>query len=80
MTPGLFLCRRVVMDISGAHCHPRLFMLTSAITTAIVAVLTWIGVEPGLYIAGVWLGVKIVVVGTLAIIGIRAARRRRLGA
>jgi len=54
-------------------------MLTSAITTAIVAVLTWIGVEPGLYIAGVWLGVKIVVVGSLAIIGIRAARRRRPG-
>jgi hypothetical protein len=54
--------------------------VTSAITTAIVAVLTWIGVEPGLYIAGVWLGVKILVISTLTIIGIRAAQRRRLGA
>lgn len=55
-------------------------MLTSAITTAIVAVLTWIGVEPGLYIAGVWLAVKILVIGTLVLLGYRAARRRRLGA
>jgi len=55
-------------------------MLTSAITTAIVAVLTWIGVEPGLYIAGVWLAVKILVIGSLAFLGFRAARRRRLGA
>jgi hypothetical protein len=52
-------------------------MLTSAITAAIVALLTWLGVEPGLYVAGVWLAVKILVIGSLTIIGVLATRRRR---
>ena len=37
-------------------------MLTSAITAVITAVLTWLGVPPGPYIAGVWIAVKVVVV------------------
>jgi len=55
-------------------------MLTSAITAAITAVLTWLGVPPGPYIAGVWIGVKVVVVGVIALVGWRAARRSRAGA
>jgi hypothetical protein len=51
-------------------------MLTSAITAAIAAVLTWLGVPPGPYIAGVWVAVKVVVVAVLALVGWRAARRR----
>lgn len=52
-------------------------MLTSAITAAIAAVLTWLGVPPGPYIAGVWIAVKVLVVATIGLIGWRAARRRR---
>ncbi len=40
-------------------------MLTAAITGAVVAVLTAVGVEPGPYIAGVAVGVKIMVVTPL---------------
>lgn len=52
-------------------------MLTSAITAAIAAVLTWLGVAPGPYLAGVWIAVKVLLVAVLALIGWRAARRRR---
>lgn len=51
-------------------------MITSAITAAIAAVLTSMGIPPGPYIAGVWVAVKIVVIATLAFVGWRAARRR----
>jgi hypothetical protein len=51
-------------------------MLTSAITAAIAAILTWLGVPPGPYIAGVWVAVKIVVVAVMALLGWRVARRR----
>lgn len=51
-------------------------MLTSAITAAITAVLTWLGVPPGPYIAGVWIAVKILVVTAIGLLGWRAARRR----
>jgi len=51
-------------------------MLTSAITAAIAAVLTWLGVPPGPYIAGVWIAVKVLVVAAIALLGWRAARRR----
>jgi O-antigen/teichoic acid export membrane protein len=51
-------------------------MLTSAITAAITAVLTWLGIPPGPYIAGVWIAVKLVLVALVALIGWRAARRR----
>jgi hypothetical protein len=52
-------------------------MLTSAITAAITAVLTALGVPPGPYIAGVWIGVKVLVVGAIALVGWRASRRKR---
>ena len=51
-------------------------MLTSAITGAIAAVLTWLGVAPGPYIAGVWIAVKVLLVAVVALVGWRAARRR----
>ena len=51
-------------------------MLTSAITAAITAVLTWLGVPPGPYIAGVWIAVKILLVALIAFIGWRAARKK----
>ena len=51
-------------------------MLTSALTAAIAAVLTWLGVPPGPYIAGVWVAVKLLLVALIAVIGWRAARRR----
>lgn len=50
-------------------------MLTSAITAAITAILTWLGVPPGPYIAGVWVAVKILLVAVIALIGWRGARR-----
>lgn len=51
-------------------------MLTSAITAAIAAVLTWLGIPPGPYIAGVWIAVKLLLVAVVALVGWRAARRR----
>jgi O-antigen/teichoic acid export membrane protein len=51
-------------------------MLTSAITAAIAAVLTWLGVPPGPYIAGVWIAVKLLIVALVAALGWRAVRRR----
>lgn len=52
-------------------------MLTSAITAAIAAVLTWLGIPPGPYIAGVWIAVKIAIVAVVALLGLRVARGRR---
>jgi O-antigen/teichoic acid export membrane protein len=52
-------------------------MLTSAITAAIAAVLTWFGIPPGPYIAGVWIAVKVIVVAVIALLGWRAARKQR---
>lgn len=51
-------------------------MLTSAITAAITVVLTWLGVPPGPYIAGIWIAVKVLLVAAIALLGLRAARRR----
>ena len=51
-------------------------MLTSAITAAIAAVLAWLGIPPGPYIAGVWIAVKVLLVAVIALLGWRAARRR----
>ena len=51
-------------------------MLTSAITAAIAAVLTALGIPPGPYIAGVWIAVKVLLVAIVALVGWRAARRR----
>jgi hypothetical protein len=52
-------------------------MLTTAITAAITAVLTSLGIPPGPYIAGVWIAVKVLLVTLVALLGWRAARRRR---
>jgi hypothetical protein len=52
-------------------------MLTSAITAAITAVLTWLGVPPGPYIAGLWIAVKLLIVAAVALLGWRAAARKR---
>ncbi|HET7752517.1 MAG TPA: hypothetical protein VFK85_01300 [Anaeromyxobacteraceae bacterium] len=51
-------------------------MLTSAITAGITVVLTWLGIPPGPYIAGVWIAVKLLVVAVIALLGWRAARKR----
>jgi hypothetical protein len=51
-------------------------MLTSAITAAITAGLTWLGIPPGPYIAGVWIAVKLLLVALVGLVGWRAARRR----
>lgn len=52
-------------------------MLTTAITAAITAVLTWFGVPPGPYIAVVWVLVKVLVVAVVTFLGWRALRRRK---
>lgn len=43
-------------------------MITTAITGAIAGALTYLGVEPGPYIGGVWIGVKVTLVGSVALI------------
>lgn len=67
--PGWFGgCARVTLETA---------MLTTAITAAVTAVLTWLGVPPGPYIAGVWIAVKVLLVAAIAVLGWRAARRGR---
>lgn len=51
-------------------------MLTAAITAAIGAVLAFFGVEPGPYLVGVAIGVKVVIVATVALFGARWAQKR----
>lgn len=51
-------------------------MLTSAITAAIAAVLTWLGIPPGPYIAGLWIAVKILLGTVIALLAWRATRAR----
>lgn len=51
-------------------------MLTSAITAAITVTLTWLGIPPGPYVAGVWIAVKLLLVALVGMVGLRAARRR----
>ena len=53
-------------------------MLTSAITAVITGILSFFGIPPGPYIAGVWIGVKILVVATIALIAWRASKRAKL--
>ncbi len=55
-------------------------MLTSAITAVITGVLTFFGIPPGPYIAGVWIGVKIAIVAIIALIAWRSAQRKRAAA
>ena len=44
-------------------------MISGAITGGLVALLTWLGVEPGIYIAPLYLAVKVgVVAGGMAVV------------
>ncbi len=52
-------------------------MLTTAITALITGILTFFGIPPGPYIAGIWIGVKILVVATIALIAWRVSKRAR---
>ena len=52
-------------------------MLTSAITAVITGILSFFGIPPGPYIAGVWIGVKILVVATIALIAWRASKKAK---
>lgn len=52
-------------------------MLTTAITGAIGGVLAAMGIEPGAYLAGVWVGVKLVIAGVALLIGRKALKARR---
>jgi len=56
-------------------------MITSAITAAIVAVLNFLGVSPDPYlIGGIWIGVKIGIIGVMAFFGWRMVRKRKQAA
>jgi chromate transport protein ChrA len=52
-------------------------MLTTAITAAITAVLSFFGIPPGPYVAGIWIGVKITIVAVVALLGWRALKKRQ---
>jgi hypothetical protein len=52
-------------------------MITTAITAIIVGVLNFFGIPPGPYVAGVWIAVKIMMVGIIALIVWRTAVRRK---
>ena len=51
-------------------------MLTAAITAAVAFVLNLFGIEPGPYLVGVAIGVKITIVVLGVLLGARWARRR----
>ena len=55
-------------------------MITTFITGIIAAVLSFFGIPPGPYVAGVWIGVKIVVVAVTVLIGYRMQKKKRLKA
>ncbi len=55
-------------------------MITTFITGIIAAVLSFFGIPPGPYVAGVWIGVKIVVIGVTVLIGYRMQKKKRLKA
>ena len=52
-------------------------MITTAITAIIVGVLNFFGIPPGPYVAGVWIAVKIMMVGIIALIVWRTAVRHK---
>lgn len=52
-------------------------MITTAITAAIAGVLSFFGVEPGPYLAGVWIGVKIVIVSIGVFIAWRISKKKK---
>jgi uncharacterized membrane protein SirB2 len=55
-------------------------VLTTAITAGIASILSFFGIPPGPYLAGVWIGVKIVVVLVVMLVGAKALRKRQKAA
>jgi hypothetical protein len=52
-------------------------MLTTAITGAIAGTMTWFGMTPSPYVlAGVWIGVKVVVVAAITGLGALGMRKK----
>ena len=51
--------------------------MSTAITGAITAIAAFFGIPPGPWVAGVWIGVKIAVVGVVFLTGMHIARKRR---
>jgi hypothetical protein len=51
-------------------------MITAAITAAIGAILNFFGIEPGPYLVGVAIVVKVIIVGAGVLFGARWAQRR----
>lgn len=52
-------------------------MITTVITAVIAAILTFFGIKPGPYVAGVWIAVKIALVVGLMALGARSMRRKQ---
>jgi hypothetical protein len=52
-------------------------MITTAITAAITAVLSFFGIPPGPYVAGIWIGVKICIVLLVTYGGFRAVKKHK---
>jgi hypothetical protein len=52
-------------------------MLTSAITAAIAAVLSFFGIPPGPYLVGVAIGVKVTIMAVIALLGWRALKKKK---
>ncbi|MEO5726727.1 MAG: hypothetical protein ABI134_31310 [Byssovorax sp.] len=52
-------------------------MLTSAITAAIAAILSFFGIPPGPYLVGVAIVVKVTIVAIIALLGWRTLQKKR---
>jgi hypothetical protein len=52
-------------------------MLTSAITAAVAAILSFFGIPPGPYLVGVAVGVKVTIVATIALLGWRTLQKKK---
>ncbi|MCS6911806.1 MAG: hypothetical protein RMK29_20790 [Myxococcales bacterium] len=52
-------------------------MITTAITAAIATVLAFFGIPPGPYVGVVWLGIKLLLIGSGVWLAMRALHRKR---
>jgi hypothetical protein len=52
-------------------------MISAAITAGIAAVLSFFGIPPGPYVAGVYIGVKITLLSVAALLGWRMMKKKR---
>jgi hypothetical protein len=52
-------------------------MLTSAITAAIAAILSFFGIPPGPYLVGVAIVVKVMIVAIVALLGWRTLQKKK---